>query len=226
MSRNAIAGISSDPEQRDKSAKDGVTAQGVLTTEARDGVCWECPVTGNRDCRLETPHLGIAPRTIIFDAVGKHFTVCYARRKGRGLEITQPSPSHLEVSGNISSKKGCLTLLRVWLQAQGRFHLVPWLEKLSRETGLLFRRTQIRGQKTRWGSCSSRGTISLNYKLLFLPPHLVNYIMVHELCHTVHLNHSSKFWSFLASFEPACVALDAEIKRAGQLVPHWARAIL
>lgn len=168
----------------------------------------------------------ITPRTIMFGAVGKHFTVCYTHRKGGGLEITQPSPSGLELSGDTSNQKGCLTLLRWWLQTQGRLHLVPWLGKLSQATGLSFRTTQIRGQKTRWGSCSSRGTISLNYKLLFLPPHLVNYIMVHELCHTVHLNHSSSFWSFLASFEPACRVLDAEMKRAGQLVPNWAGGIL
>jgi predicted metal-dependent hydrolase len=175
-----------------------------------------------RDRGLETRHFVITPRTIVFDAVGKRFTVCYTHRKGRGLEITQPSSSGLELIGDISGRKGCLTLLRLWLQTQGRLYLIPWLRKLSHDTGLSFSATQIRGQKTRWGSCSNRGTISLNYKLLFLPPHLVNYIMVHELCHTVHLNHSSSFWSFLASFEPACRALDAEMKQAGQLVPHWA----
>jgi predicted metal-dependent hydrolase len=174
-----------------------------------------------RDRSLETRRAVIAPRTIVLDAVGKRFTVCYTHRQGRGLEITQPSPFGLELRGTTSSQKGCLTLLRLWLQVQGRLYLIPWLGKLSLETGLSFRTTQIRGQKTRWGSCSSRGTISLNYKLLFLPPHLVNYIMLHELCHTVHLNHSSSFWSFLALFEPACRALDAEMKKASRFVPHW-----
>ena len=168
----------------------------------------------------------IIPQAIVLGAVGRRFTVCYKYHKGRGLEISQPSPSGLELSGNTSNQKGCLALLRAWLQAQGRLHLVPWLQKLSHQTGLTFRTTQIRGQKTRWGSCSSRGTISLNYKLLFVPPHLVNYLMVHELCHTVHLNHSASFWSLLATFEPACRTLDAEMKRAGLLVPHWASKAL
>jgi len=168
----------------------------------------------------------IIPHTIVLGAVGRRFSVSYKNLKGRGLEITQPSLSGLELRGNISNQKGCLTLLRAWLQTQGRLHLVPWLEKISHQTGLSFRTTQIRGQKTRWGSCSSRGTISLNYKLLFLPPHLVNYIMVHELCHTVHLNHSEGFWSFLTSFESSCRALDAEMRRAGRLVPHWASRVL
>lgn len=175
-----------------------------------------------RDRSLGTRRSVIAPRTIIFDAVGKRFTVCYIHRKGGGLEITQPSPSDLQLSGNTSNQKGCLTLLRLWLQTQGRLHLVPWLARLSHETGLSFRTTQIRGQKTRWGSCSSSGTISLNYKLLFLPPHLVRYIILHELCHTVHLNHSASFWSFLATLEPGYRVLDAEMKHAGQLIPPWA----
>ena len=181
--------------------------------------------TARQDRGLEAQGSVGAPGTIVFDAVGKRFTVCYTYRRARGLELTQPSDSGLELHGNVSNRKGCLTLLRWWLQTQGRLHLSPWLKKLSLETGLCFRSTQIRGQKTRWGSCSSRGTISLNYKLLFLPPHLVNYILLHELCHTVHLNHSPSFWSFLASFEPACRTLDAEMKTAGRLVPRWVSGI-
>ncbi len=100
-------------------------------------------------------------------------------------------------------------------------HLVPWTERIGLETGLTFKAIQVRGQKTRWGSCSSKGTISLNYKLLFLPSHLVRYIILHELCHTVHLNHSRDFWSFLSSFEPDCRMLSNEMKEAGQLVPRW-----
>lgn len=177
--------------------------------------------TERRNCSLERRRSLIAPQTIVLDAVGKRFTVCYTHRLGRRLEISQPSPTGLELRGNTRNQEGCLTLLRCWLQTQGRLNLVPWLTKLSGETGLFFRSSQIRGQKTRWGSCSSRGTVSLNYKLLFLPPYLVNYIILHELCHTVHLNHSACFWSFLASFEPAYRALDAEMKQAGRLVPEW-----
>ena len=101
--------------------------------------------------------------------------------------------------------------------------LVPWLECLSGETGLRYGRVAIKGQQTRWGSCSARGTISLNQDLLFIPPELVRYIMVHELCHTRHMDHSPKFWTLLESFEPGCRALDARMKHARNLVPLWAR---
>ncbi len=177
--------------------------------------------TERQDLTQASGHSVILPRTIVLEAVAKRFTVSYTQRSGRGLEISQSSPFLLELRGNTDNHQGCLILLRRWLQRQGRFHLVPWVATLSRETGLAFRSLQIRGQKTRWGSCSSRGTISLNYRLLFLPPHLVRYIMVHELCHTVHLNHSAAFWTFLAAFEPACRALDREMKQASQLLPSW-----
>jgi hypothetical protein len=165
--------------------------------------------------------LALIPRTILFHAVQKCFTIAYTKRKGGGLELIQASPSGLIMNGNIDNQNGCLALLRLWLQYQGRLHLVPWVEKISQEKGLTFRAVQIRGQKTRWGSCSSRGTISLNYKLLFLPRSLVNYLILHELCHIVHLNHSQNFWSFVSSFEPDCKSLDAEMKGAGQFVPRW-----
>jgi predicted metal-dependent hydrolase len=174
------------------------------------------------DHSLKMGKLAFVPRTIVCSAIGKRFTVDYTKSAGNGLELVQSTYSGLELNGNVNNQRGCLALLRKWLRHQGTLHLVPWIEKISLETGLPFKAIQIRGQKTRWGSCSSKGTISLNCKLLFLPPRLVSYIIVHELCHTVHLNHSPNFWSFLSSLEPTCKTLDAEMKGAGRFVPRWA----
>jgi hypothetical protein len=69
-------------------------------------------------------------------------------------------------------------------------------------------------QKTRWASCSRHRTVSLNMKLLFLPPELVRYVFVHELCHTVHMNHSREFWRFLAVKEPRYKELDKQLRTA------------
>ncbi|HXV97711.1 MAG TPA: M48 family metallopeptidase, partial [Anaerolineae bacterium] len=99
--------------------------------------------------------------------------------------------------------------------------LVSWLTEMSRIENLPFKRAAIRGQKSRWGSCSSTGTISLNYKLLFLPVSLVRYVLIHELCHTRYLNHSKKFWSLVKQKEPAYKAAQIELRAAWRYVPGW-----
>jgi hypothetical protein len=75
------------------------------------------------------------------------------------------------------------------------------VDKFSRELALEYKKISIRDQKTRWGSCSKLGNLNFNYKIILLPEHLQNYIVIHELCHLQELNHSKKFWSLV---EKAC----------------------
>ena len=63
--------------------------------------------------------------------------------------------------------------------------------------GFKYSAVKIRKSKTRWGSCSTKGTISLSFYLLLLPENLIDYVLLHELCHTVHLNHSPAFWALV-----------------------------
>lgn len=69
-------------------------------------------------------------------------------------------------------------------------------------TGGNYTSITIRDQKSRWGSCSSRGTLSFNYRLIFAPPVILDYVVVHELCHLTHMNHSKAFWNKVASVMP------------------------
>jgi hypothetical protein len=99
--------------------------------------------------------------------------------------------------------------------------LVPWLEELARQHGFSFRRVLVRSQRTRWASYSQRGTISLNLKLLFLPSALVRYVLIHELCHTVHANHSRRFWNLVQQNDPEARKNDHELRDAWRHVPAW-----
>lgn len=112
-------------------------------------------------------------------------------------------------------------LLKRWLARRAKRHLIPWLQQTSEELALPYSGVTIRGQRTRWGSCSARGNINLNYALLFLQPDLVRYLFVHELCHTVHLNHSRHYWELVQAKESHYRTYEKALKRASLQVPAW-----
>lgn len=69
-------------------------------------------------------------------------------------------------------------------------------------TGGSYTTITVRDQKSRWGSCSSRGTLSFNYRLIFAPSKVLDYVVVHELCHLTHMNHSEDFWRMVEQIMP------------------------
>ena len=86
------------------------------------------------------------------------------------------------------------------------------LRELAREHGFIYHGVTIRNQKTRWGSCSYRNTISLNAKLAILPPDLRDYVILHELAHTRVHNHSAAFWRELEKHVPGAKRQAARLK--------------
>ena len=70
------------------------------------------------------------------------------------------------------------------------------------KTGGLYSKITVRDQQSRWGSCSSRGTLSFNYRLIFAPTEVLDYVVVHELCHLTHMNHSKDFWNMVERIMP------------------------
>lgn len=90
------------------------------------------------------------------------------------------------------------------------------LEKIKRYNEIYkyrLGRISIRNQRTRWGSCSKSGNLNFNYKILLLEELLVDYIVVHELCHLQELNHSKKFWNLVAHVFPNYKQIRNELRR-------------
>jgi predicted metal-dependent hydrolase len=111
--------------------------------------------------------------------------------------------------------------LRAWLMARARATLPPWLAGLSRQTGLEYTGVTVRRQRSRWGSCSAHRRISLNCALLFLEPALVTHLLVHELAHTKHLNHSRAYWRLVETLDSEFKLLDRRLRDAWSEVPAW-----
>jgi predicted metal-dependent hydrolase len=90
--------------------------------------------------------------------------------------------------------------------------VVKRLEYFNSTYGFTYNNVRIKKQKTRWGSCSEKKNINFNFKLLFLPPELSDYIIVHELCHLGEFNHSKRFWNLVAKTMPNYLELKNQLK--------------
>ena len=99
------------------------------------------------------------------------------------------------------------------LRKEAKSYLPRRLSFLAEEHGFSFARSKITHSSSRWGSCSSSGTISLNIGMMNLPFELIDYVIIHELCHTRHMNHSTKFWDEVYKFDPQYKMHRNELKK-------------
>jgi predicted metal-dependent hydrolase len=98
------------------------------------------------------------------------------------------------------------------------------VEKYADQMGVSPRKVFIRSQRTRWGSCSGKGNLNFNLRLIAVPPELRNYVVIHELAHLKHRNHSKTFWNFVSRFYPDYRSAREELKKWWtilELNPYW-----
>ena len=97
-------------------------------------------------------------------------------------------------------------------RAQAKAELPPRLSELAAQHGFVYNRVFIKNNVSNWGSCSSRGNINLNLRLVTLPPQLRDYVILHELCHLRYLNHGKQFHALLESVCPGHRSLEKELQ--------------
>ncbi len=160
------------------------------------------------------------PAAVELRLLDRQWTVEYV--PGRRVRVEEAGDgATLRVHAPSVTDRHVMQAMVPWLTRLASDELSHRLRPLAAELGLDYSRMTVRRQRTRWGSCSTRGTISLNVCLLFQRPAVVRYLMIHELCHRRHMNHSKRFWSLVASFEPDWKALDVELVQGWRQVPAW-----
>jgi predicted metal-dependent hydrolase len=117
----------------------------------------------------------------------------------RGLIRSLPDPHRIVVPGDAAHLKRRLT---DWLKREAKRDLLEAADRHARAIGVTFRRLSIRDQASRWGSCSADGSLSYSWRLILAPPHVLEYVAVHEVAHLKHMNHGMRFWRLVLSHCP------------------------
>ena len=105
--------------------------------------------------------------------------------------------------------------LERWYRRAARVEIAPRVEHAVADAGLDYERLTIRGQRTRWGSCSTTGTLSFNWRLLLAPEPVLDYVVWHEVCHLEVPDHSKRFWRLLARHRPGYREQERWLRRYG-----------
>jgi len=159
-----------------------------------------------------------------------HINLAFDNSSTAVIYTADPQQMNFDLFAEMSSEKIVIddagqreriSKLRSWVRRRAREAFPALLAEISTQTGLGFNRLSIRSQKTRWGSCSIRGNISLNDQLLFMPAKTVCYLMIHELCHTRHLNHSKAFWTLVEHHCADYRSHEQLLSESRNRVPDW-----
>ena len=168
--------------------------------------------------------LGMRPQRIGLAAVGRVWTVDYQFTRRRRMALEEHPERLVLLLPQLASDeldRMVAAYLKQWLLRCGRRWLSPWVAQLAKQHGFAYRSAQIRNQSSRWGSCSARGVLSLNARLLFCEPATCEYVLIHELTHTVHPDHSPVFWARVAETVPDHRRHQAALKEVWLRLPDW-----
>jgi hypothetical protein len=169
--------------------------------------------------KMPTHKSRIAPELLDLKLLGECWKVDYENIDRESASLVEQTEQKLMITANAKNLEDIdllQNLINRWCKKKARYQFEQMLEQLAEQHGFHYQRLSIRSQKTRWGSCSSKKNINLNAKLLFLPKEIVEYVMIHELCHTIEMNHSQRFWSLVEDCDPDYKNNRKRLKQLGK----------
>ncbi len=117
-----------------------------------------------------------------------------------------------------AGEKELKTTVRGWIKREAEQAIEQETARMAPEVGVSYNKISIRDQKTKWGSCSRTGNLSFNWRLILFPPRVLRYIVIHELCHLRHFNHSARFWELVERHAPDYRDSITWLKKHGALM--------
>lgn len=194
----------------------GVSMPVVLSFVERHRAWIESKRSGRAQERAEEP---FPPPRVDLPALGEQWRVHLSAGAGRPrCVVLGEGLLSLQGGGDAHSWRA---VLRSWLFRHAATALSRRLTELADRHDFRFSAVQVRRQRTRWGSCSSRGVISLNVCAVFQPPAVLDYLLLHELAHTRHMNHSNAYWACVGAVCPEWPRLDRQLNEGWRRVPAW-----
>ncbi|MCC8194233.1 MAG: M48 family metallopeptidase [Deltaproteobacteria bacterium] len=156
---------------------------------------------------------GVPGRVVLHGGAAERVVVCEGEETGEADAI--------RLRASREDPDTALAQLRDWTRAYAAATLGREAAVLAGEHALPYASVRFRRQRSRWGSCTARGAISLNTSLVFLPWELARHVIMHELAHTRHMDHGRGFWKTLFAMEPEALKLDKRLRSAWRHVPAW-----
>jgi predicted metal-dependent hydrolase len=147
--------------------------------------------------------------------LGRELTLDVRVEPGRIRSHVALRGDELRVAVGEPGRQALRDALESWYRRRARAEVEPRLDAACARAGTSYRRLSIRGQRTRWASCSSNGTMSFNWRLLLAPPEILEYVVEHEVAHLEVLDHSQRFWRLVARRSPRYREHERWLRRHG-----------
>jgi predicted metal-dependent hydrolase len=205
-----------------------VSAEGVeVVVPRRISLAEVEPFVEGKRPWIERTLLGIraaeeaAPRAVLEDGgeipyLGRRLSLRTRIEPGRSRSHVVRDGDELRVTVGRAGPDVVREALERWYRREARVEVERRLDAVTARVGRRYSRLQIRGQRTRWASCSAGGAMSFNWRLLLAPPEILDYVVEHEVAHLEVHDHSPRFWALLASRCPECREREAWLRANGQ----------